>query len=302
MSICAVIVTFNRLDLVKRTIECLKNQTQHINSIIVVDNGCTDGTSEWLDSQVDLDVVHQSNVGGSGGFATGIQRAYDLKYDWIWCMDDDVFPTPDCLEKLLKSSNDQKIGIRCPKRLQNGTPFYSEYKKLNLSNPFKPMHIDLLNDENTKENCFIEAMVFEGPLISRNVVEKIGLPNKDFFILYDDTEYGYRAILAGYKILYVHDAILDKFLFTSNMSSVELRKKNRWKKWYDTRNKVYVNHKYGKNFFIRYIRSIFPILWDEVVIAKNCFISKRIFEKSDMIKHFRSYYRGLKEDLTKLNY
>ena len=75
MNITAVVVTFNRKELLKKNIEALRRQKE-LTTILVVNNGSTDGTAEWLDSQSDLLVIHQSNVGGSGGFYTGIDAAY----------------------------------------------------------------------------------------------------------------------------------------------------------------------------------------------------------------------------------
>lgn len=100
MKIIAVVVTYNRLELLKRTVRCLQ-QNKPVSSIVVVNNGSTDGTADWLKTQPDLVVISQTNVGGSGGFFTGMQHAYQAGADWIWCMDDDVFPRADCLEQLL---------------------------------------------------------------------------------------------------------------------------------------------------------------------------------------------------------
>ena len=49
-------------------------------------------------------------MGGSGGFYTGMQYAYQAGADWIWCMDDDVFPLADCLERLLQHAGREDIG------------------------------------------------------------------------------------------------------------------------------------------------------------------------------------------------
>lgn len=89
--ITAVVVTFNRLKLLQRVIASLQKQSVHIHDIIIVNNGSTDGTKEWLDKQNKLHIIHQENVGGSGGFYRGIQEASKTECDWIWCMDDDVF-------------------------------------------------------------------------------------------------------------------------------------------------------------------------------------------------------------------
>ncbi len=96
MNIIAVVVTYNRMELLKRNIRCLQ-QNKPISSIVIVNNGSTDGTTEWLAAQEGLTVINQTNVGGAGGFYTGIQYAYQAGADWIWCMDDDVFPRADCL-------------------------------------------------------------------------------------------------------------------------------------------------------------------------------------------------------------
>lgn len=90
MNVVAVVVTYNRRELLKRNLSCLR-ANRPVQSIVVVNNGSTDGTTEWLKEQKDLIVIHQENVGGSGGFYRGIQHACQLKADWIWCMDDDVF-------------------------------------------------------------------------------------------------------------------------------------------------------------------------------------------------------------------
>ena len=100
MNIVAVVVTYNRIELLKRTVRCLQ-QNKPVSSIVVVNNGSTDATAEWLKTQPGLIVISQANVGGSGGFYTGMQYAYQAGADWIWCMDDDVFPRADCLEQLL---------------------------------------------------------------------------------------------------------------------------------------------------------------------------------------------------------
>ena len=103
--VTAVVVTYNRKALLEKVIRSLLAQTVEIGRIIIVNNGPTDGTGEWLAAEYGndprFDVVTQENVGGSGGFYRGIQEASKEKCDWIWCMDDDVFPRENCLETLL---------------------------------------------------------------------------------------------------------------------------------------------------------------------------------------------------------
>lgn len=258
MKITAVVVTFNRLELLKQGIECLRKQ-QKLTGIIVVNNGSTDGTREWLDAQQGLLVVHQDNVGGSGGFYTGIERAYSEGADWIWCMDDDVFPRPDCLDRLLPYTDRPEVGILSPRRLLEGKVFTHEFRHFNFTNPIGSLHGRKLAKQQVNQATEIVGADFEGPFISRRVVEKIGLPNRELFIFCDDTDYCLRAHLAGFKLFYIPEALMDKHKFFSNDTWTSRNRKKKWKRYYQVRNEAYLNHHYGRNFGVRYLRSFIGV-------------------------------------------
>lgn len=297
--ITAVVVTYNRKKLLIRCIEHLRRQTVKLDGIIVVNNGSTDGTDVWLNNQTGLDVIHQVNVGGSGGFYRGIKHAYESGYDWIWCMDDDVYPEPDCLEKLLKQ-DDEKVGILCPLRKQDGKVFITEIRRFNLTNPFKSLHTYSLSpqDVNDKDAINIEGMAFEGPLIKREVVEKVGLPNKDLFLLYDDSDYSYRAVLAGYQVRLVTKAILNKEKFFANDDRVTQVQKGKWKLYYHIRNTVYFNRKYGKNVWVRKLRSLGVLLQYQGYVLKNVFFNKK-YTLKDLGVFNQAFFDGINGRLGK---
>ena len=298
-TITAVVVTYNRLLLLKRTIECLRKQTIKLDNIIVVNNGSNDGTLEWLDSQNDLQVITQDNVGGSGGFYKGIMTAHNDAYDYVWCMDDDVFPREDCLEKLLYYDNDN-IGILCPKRLINGFPFYSEVISLNLSNPFKQLHKKIISASiENGQPCEIVGMVFEGPLIKKKVIDCIGYPNKDLFILYDDTDYSYRAHIAGFRVVYVPSALLDKQDFNKNVSNIERVKNNKWKLRYHLRNTTYFCKQYGKNSIFRNFGSLRFYIWMFFAMITNIPRNNK-YEISDLKMLSDMYIKGYRGELGRM--
>ena len=112
-TIAALVVTHNRLDMLKHCVASLLGQSSKINEVFVVNNGSTDGTGEWLDQQNNLRVFHQENIGSAGGFYTGIKLAYEAGYDWIWIMDDDAIPRLNCLELLLKAANKSRYAFSC---------------------------------------------------------------------------------------------------------------------------------------------------------------------------------------------
>ena len=90
--VLAIIVTYNRLDCLKECLASLNSQTCQDFDILVINNGSTDGTKEYLDSKENLLKIHQNNLGGAGGFYAGMKYMYDNGYEWLWMMDDDGLP------------------------------------------------------------------------------------------------------------------------------------------------------------------------------------------------------------------
>lgn len=296
MKAVAVVVTYNRLELLKRNIGCLR-KNKPVAAIVVVNNGSSDGTDRWLDAQADLTVIHQANVGGSGGFYTGIQHAARLKPEWIWCMDDDVFPHSDCLERMLSVAEGRsEIGILAPRRLQEGRIFTSDFQGYNLVNPFASMYRKKLAGRQIDVPTEIKGTAFEGLCIRCEAVERIGLPNKELFIFCDDTDYCLRAVVAGYKILYIPDALMDKHRFFSDDTWSQRNKKKKWKRFYQIRNSAYLNHHYGRNWGVKYLRSFINLI-GYVVTAVAASPFSDAYQWSDVAKFWRAYRDGVAERL-----
>ena len=297
MRVIAVVVTYNRLELLKRNISCLR-KNEPLSGIVVVNNGSTDGTAEWLADEPSLHVISQENVGGSGGFHTGIAEAYKLGADWIWCMDDDVFPRPDCLKSLLRHSGRKDVGILAPRRLMEGKIYTNDFQGLDLTRPFASLYKGRLAKMNVTGPTEICGTAFEGPFIRREVVDKIGLPTKELFIFCDDTDYCIRTIQAGYKIMYIPEALMDKEKFFSGDSWKERSKKKKWKRFYQVRNSTYLNHHYGKNWGVRYLRGFNGVVGYILTVILTCPFSDA-YQWNDISKFWKAYCDGVKERLGK---
>lgn len=108
-SVVAVIVTYNRLEHLKKSVAAVMAQSFPICEVILVDNKSTDGTPKFLqelercNSTYPIRVANmEKNEGGAGGFARGIEEAYERGADLIWLMDDDCVAHHDALEKLVR--------------------------------------------------------------------------------------------------------------------------------------------------------------------------------------------------------
>ena len=98
IKIAAVVVTYNRLNKLKKALKSYDEQLHHVDYMIVVDNASTDATAEWLDQwkhephKFLVKIIHsKENLGGSGGFYLGQQQAMELDVDWILIADDDAY-------------------------------------------------------------------------------------------------------------------------------------------------------------------------------------------------------------------
>src|SRR4051812_7826339 len=102
-SICAVVVTHDRRDVLRECLGALARQTLAPDAVHVVDNASTDGTAPMLAEEFPAVTVRrlETNEGGAGGFHEGIRDALERGFDWLWLMDDDTVPAPDALERLL---------------------------------------------------------------------------------------------------------------------------------------------------------------------------------------------------------
>lgn len=253
-NLAVVIVTYNRLELLSQCLDKLYEQTYTIDSIIVVNNASTDGvTAEFLDSYIGnlpLTIIHSEvNTGGAGGFHTGIKRAHQLGYEWVFVIDDDVLVDSRCIEQLMKVAHPCMIAVREYKDGQLVERAAIEY---NLSNPFylNPKRLSVCdkykNRETMPSTIEVENVAFEGFMIKREVIDIIGYPEPNYFIFYDDVDYALRARKAGYSIKAVRDAKLIRQLNFDQQGAI-----NSWKAFYMFRNLFHIHFKFGKNIFVR---------------------------------------------------
>ncbi|WP_431462734.1 glycosyltransferase family 2 protein [Lactobacillus crispatus] len=202
--IAAVVVTYNRKKLLSKCIDSILNQTMNLD-IIVIDNMSTDGTYEMLNNLIrEKKIIYRStgkNIGGAGGFNMGLRVAYELGYEYFWLMDDDCIPTKDALKHLIDFGNsvDNKFGFISSKVLWKD----NKICKMNIPKISLGQHVT----DFSKAVIPIKMATFVSFLTRRAVVEKIGLPIKDFFIWGDDIEYSQR-ISKKYPSYLVTDSVV----------------------------------------------------------------------------------------------
>ena len=190
--VSSVIVTYNRLNDLKVCVENVKAQTYKNLDILVINNGSIDGTTEYLEEQTDLKVINQNNLGGAGGFYTGMKYMMDNDYDWLWMMDDDGVPDSNQLETLLAFH--KKTGYV----FLNALVINKDDHKKFAFGPLNGHRYIYVNEVTNNEDFDVMIHPFNGTFIKRDVIKKIGLIKKECFIWGDEQEYTARARQAGY--------------------------------------------------------------------------------------------------------
>ncbi|MDB5188989.1 MAG: glycosyl transferase, family 2 [Candidatus Nomurabacteria bacterium] len=211
--IAAIVVTFNRKDLLPKCLDGILKQTRPVDHIFLIDNASTDGTKEIVEELYKNNplisyTILPENSGSAGGFHEGVKAAYEEGMDWIWFLDDDVSPRSNCLEKMLEYSHISKC--MHPSKLDvNGEEFL--WESLFDTALGRVTFIPNLSFKNGKDFTFVNVGCFEGMFIHRDIVEKIGFPDKRFFIGGDDTMYGFSASLYT-NVIFIKDAIINKLI------------------------------------------------------------------------------------------
>ncbi|MHB8368073.1 MAG: glycosyltransferase family 2 protein [Leptospirales bacterium] len=277
-TVAAIVVTYNRKKLLVECLEGLARQTYPLSAILIIDNASSDGTSELLHERGFIPEPPLSdgsrpwelqgsppghpgilltyrrlpeNTGGAGGFHEGVKAGFESGYDWLWLMDDDVEPTPSCLSSLLSFSG-ISLCIHPSKQFEDGLRFEWE----GYISPKTGRRI-FLQDPSFKKGlsyCETNTGCFEGMLVHRSIVEKIGFPDKRFFIGSDDSVYGFLAHHHT-RVLYTRDPLMLKKA-RSSVQPISDRSL-----YYGMRNSFlrhsYLNRSVGKH---RFIRSLFLVV------------------------------------------
>ncbi|MGI9821638.1 glycosyltransferase [Agromyces sp. Marseille-Q5079] len=204
--VVAVVVAYNRRDLLIEVLDALAAQRTPVAKVVVVDNASTDDTAEVARAAGELvDLVSLSrNTGGAGGFAAGMAVALERHdAEWLWLMDDDTVPTEGALEALLDAVAGTDVvaagsrvvwtdGAEHPMNTPRAKPFVGKAERL---------------DAARAGGIPVRSTSFVSMLVRADVVREVGLPIADYFIWNDDFEYSTR-VLRGRRGLHVPASVV----------------------------------------------------------------------------------------------
>ena len=280
LNVTAVIVTYNRLNLLKEALISVLNQTYSVNHVIIVNNFSNDGTEEYLneiakDNSTIIPINMSKNIGGAGGFYTGVKEFVKNGDQYVWLMDDDTIPAVNALEELLTAANtvDYNFGYLCSNvRWIDGAPAL-----MNIPNPSSKWTKFVTDGLVQLKTCSFVSM-----LVPRSNIIKIGLPIREFFIWGDDLEYSNRLsnLLPSYFV--ARSLITHKMTANISVNIVDDKPERIGRYYYNYRNLFYINRHRGAKDFIKYI---YGAVKNTFLVLKN--------SKNNRLKRVVTLWRGV---------
>ena len=261
----AVVVSYNRQALLAECISALRKQTRKLDAILVVNNGSTDQTENWLHEQPDVFSITQKNLGSSGGFGTGISWAYKHGYSWIWCMDDDGYPCTNALENLLNAETPERSLLNCAVLNKDDKKTFvwktREYKTI------QEVDVNLIKGI---------GHPFNGTLLHRSIVEKVGVPRQGLFVWGDETEYYYRIVKQHKIPVYTVANSIHYHPAPAFTLKCDWDYKSSWKMYFYVRNRLHVhNAKFTNKVIAMFNYSFFLLAFAGAIM---------VYQKTDRIK------------------
>jgi GT2 family glycosyltransferase len=264
VTVAAVVVTFNRLEKLKTVIASIQKQTLPVESLIIIDNASSDGTSEYLAELVgtaDIDVVTmKENHGGAGGFAAGMSRGYGTGADHVWIMDDDCYPQPGALDALVRGF-DESVA-----QLGGDVPFacsmveFTDGSICEMNNPLPTWDWGRLLVKGQR-NVMVTACSFVSVLIPRWAIAEYGLPYSEYFIWFDDREYTLRLTRRCPGVQVLDSVVVHDMGDNRGVNFAMVDDKSLWKFEYGVRNEAsYQLHHRSVLYFLEFGARLFVSL------------------------------------------
>lgn len=301
LKIACVVVAYNNGNNIGKLLEALFSQSKQLEEIVVVDNASSDATPKIVKQkfpQATL-LANACNTGAGGGYAQGLEYAYQRGYEWVWLLDGDSLPQASALEELAKAfaslrSTHPRIGILASSPVN---PLTNErYDGFLWRGRFVGLPKELAMSQ---EPFPLDTAISSGCLVSRRVIEDVGLPRADFFMDFVDHEYNLRVRRNGYEIIYVPASIIyheigESRVIKSRIIRAIARLATKgplgveapWRQYYMVRNQLYSFWHEFRNY---------QALFFFTLLVVRMIIGIFLLNDKDKVKRIRYIMLGLKD-------
>jgi rhamnopyranosyl-N-acetylglucosaminyl-diphospho-decaprenol beta-1,3/1,4-galactofuranosyltransferase len=238
-SVIAVVVTYNRRDLLLESLAAVLAQDRAPDKVIVVDNASEDGTAAAVRDK--FPAVHltelKRNSGGAGGFAAGLALALADGADLVWLMDDDTVPEPGALAALLAARDRMLARAGRAPALVASQVLWTDGREHPMNTPRrKPFAARAERLAAAAVGCVpIRSASFVSILVDAGEAGRRGLPRAAYFLWNDDFEFTTRLLRGNTGLLCPASVVVHK---TATFGSTDVDPGERF--FYEVRNKIWM--------------------------------------------------------------
>jgi hypothetical protein len=201
VSVCAVIPTWNRAELVRKVLDNLQRQSRPPSEIIVVDNGSEDDTLDVIRSSGARAIELGSNQGFAKAVNAGIQAS---QADWVFVLNNDVELDSRWIEQALKAAFEERSSLVVGKLLQANRPdrIDGAWDLVAASGCAWRCGWNSPDGDIWNRRRKVQIAPLTACLINRRVFDSVGLLDTRFESYYEDVDFGLRFALAGFTGIY----------------------------------------------------------------------------------------------------
>lgn len=209
--VAVIILNYKLLHDSLKCIESVKKSAYKNLDIYVIDNNSQDGSAESLSKISGIKFIQNGkNFGYTGGNNIGIKNALKSNTDYIFILNPDTLIDKNTIKNLVTESEDLNSDIAGPKILfpDKKTIWYAG-GILNIENVLGSHRgVDERDNNQYDQSCETDFITGAAMFVKREVFEKIGFFDENYFLYLEDLDFCFRAKRVGFKLLYIPQALV----------------------------------------------------------------------------------------------
>jgi GT2 family glycosyltransferase len=220
-----VIVNWNKKKELMKLLDSIYQIEYDNYQVIVVDNASDDDSVSAIHAfSLPLTLIENpQNLGGTGGFNSGLKFAMEHgQQDYIWLLDNDAIVTPLALKALVSvMEEDKSIALAGSKILNADQPRKVVETGANIvwaAGNVAPLNQNLDDSDALNVVFDVDYVAICSALVRYSALEKVGLMDQRYFLLWDDMDWGVSFKRQGFRVVAVGDSLVQHAAFTEKRS------------------------------------------------------------------------------------
>ena len=210
MKVSVITPNYNGVKFLENYFKSLNNDSEYIGEVIIIDNGSSDSSVDYIENNsFDFPVIlikNDENLGFAPAVNQGISSA---KYDYIFSLNNDTEIKEGSIKAMLDLISDDDVFSVQAKMLQSDNRQLiddagDEYNLLGWTKKIGENQ----NSDNYSEVFEIFSSCAGAALYKKEILDKLGLFDDNFFAYMEDVDLAIRSQINGYKNLLCPDAIV----------------------------------------------------------------------------------------------